>query len=194
MAYSQGAYGGQPMAGGAPAGPFSQPVDPVIQQWFVSVDQDRSGQISTSELQQALTNSNWSRFNEETCHLMIGLFDRDMSGTINLGEFQALWTYIQQWKGVFDQFDRDRSGFIDANELNNAYTQMGYRLSPAFSSMVVFRYDPQFRRQLSLDNFIQSCVLLKTITDTFRQKDAQAQGVINVGYEEFLSMVMLNRH
>ena len=59
--------------------------------------------------------------------------------------------------------------------------------------MVVFRYDPRFRRQLSFDNFIQACVLLKSITDTFRQKDAQMQGVINVGYEEFLSMVMLNR-
>ena len=46
------------------------------------------------------------------------MFDRDHSGTIDLNEFQALWTYINQWKGVFDQYDRDRSGQIDANELN----------------------------------------------------------------------------
>jgi hypothetical protein len=75
-----------------------------------------------------------------------------------------------------------------------AYSQMGYRLSPNFTNMIVFRYDPRYRRQLTLDNFIQSCVLLKTITDTFRQKDTNMQGVINVGYEEFLSMVMLNKH
>ena len=47
------------------------------------------------------------------------MFDRDHSGQIGLNEFQALWTYIHQWKGVFDGFDRDKSGHIDANELTN---------------------------------------------------------------------------
>ena len=47
-----------------------------------------------------------------------GMFDRDHSGTIDLNEFQALWSYIHQWKGVFDQFDKDRSGHIDSNELH----------------------------------------------------------------------------
>lgn len=47
------------------------------------------------------------------------MFDRDRSGQIDLNEFQALWSYIQQWRATFDQFDRDRSGSIDVNELNN---------------------------------------------------------------------------
>ena len=47
-----------------------------------------------------------------------GMFDRDHSGTIDLQEFQGLWTYLSQWRGIFEQFDRDRSGTIDANELN----------------------------------------------------------------------------
>ena len=42
-----------------------------------------------------------------------------MSGTIELHEFQSLWNYIQQWKGVFEQFDQNRSGAIDFNELCN---------------------------------------------------------------------------
>jgi len=46
------------------------------------------------------------------------MFDRDHSGTIDLQEFQGLWTYLSQWRGIFEQFDRDRSGTIDANELN----------------------------------------------------------------------------
>ena len=41
-------------------------------QWFVTVDTDKSGQITAMELQQALTNGNWSHFNPETCRLMIG--------------------------------------------------------------------------------------------------------------------------
>ncbi len=47
------------------------------------------------------------------------MFDRDQSGQIDINEFQALWNYIQQWRGVFDGFDRDRSGAIDVNELHN---------------------------------------------------------------------------
>ena len=50
--------------------------------------------------------------------LCVGMFDRDRNG-IDLNEFQSLWNYLQQWRGIFSQFDRDQSGFIDANELHN---------------------------------------------------------------------------
>ena len=47
--------------------------DPTLWSWFLTVDRDRSGQISTDELRQALMNNNWSHFNLETCRLMIGM-------------------------------------------------------------------------------------------------------------------------
>ena len=53
--------------GGPPPG-----VDPTVYGWFQAVDADKSGQITAIELQQALTNNNWSHFNPETCRLMIG--------------------------------------------------------------------------------------------------------------------------
>ena len=56
-----------PPAGAPPPG-----VDPSIYSWFITVDADRSGSITSAELQQALTNGNWSHFNAETCRLMIG--------------------------------------------------------------------------------------------------------------------------
>lgn len=52
------------------------PIDPQVQQWFMSVDADKSGRITAIELQQALVNANWSHFNPETCRLMIGEFKR----------------------------------------------------------------------------------------------------------------------
>lgn len=55
-----------PHAGGAPPG-----VDPEAFSWFQAVDADHSGYISVKELKQALVNSNWSTFNDETCLLMI---------------------------------------------------------------------------------------------------------------------------
>jgi len=183
MAYQQPGYG-QP---GAPQG-----IDPNIYQWFLAVDSDRSGKINVQELQAALGNAPWARFTPETCRLMIGMFDRDRTGTIELQEFQALWTYIGQWRGIFDQFDRDRSGAIDGSELHTMLTQMGYRLSPQFVQTLLYRYDPVRKQSLQFDGFVQACVLLKTLTDVFRVKDTRACGSIQISYEEFLSAVFGN--
>ncbi|XP_064597196.1 peflin-like [Liolophura sinensis] len=186
--YGQPGYGAPPGQGMIPPG-----VDPQVYQWFIAVDADRSGKISAIELQQALTNTNWSHFNPEVCRLMIGMFDRDQSGTIDLLEFQSLWTYIQQWRGVFQQYDRDRSGAIEGAELHTALSQMGYNLSPNFINLVVCKFDVQARRQLTLDNFIQACVMLRSITETFRQKDTGGMGTIQISYEDFMTMAMLNK-
>ena len=48
---------------------------------------------------------------------MIGMFDRDRTGTINFNEFGALWKYVQDWQTTFKSYDRDNSGSIDKNEL-----------------------------------------------------------------------------
>ena len=67
-------YGGPPQQPPPASGPPGCPpgVDPSVYGWFLAVDADNSGQITAMELQQALTNSNWSHFNAETCRLMIG--------------------------------------------------------------------------------------------------------------------------
>ena len=59
----------------------------------------------------------WTPFNPETVRLMIGMFDRDRSGTINFQEFGALWKYVNDWQSTFKSYDRDNSGSIDKNEL-----------------------------------------------------------------------------
>ena len=101
-----------------------------IRSWFTSVDSDRSGQISPLELQQALVNGNMSKFSEETCKMMISMFDANKSGTIDMNEFGQLFSYVQQWRGIFMGFDRDRSGSIEAGEFTQALAQMGFNFSP----------------------------------------------------------------
>lgn len=185
--YGQPAYG-QPAGYGPPPG-----VDPNIYQWFIAVDTDRSGRINDKELLQALGNAPWARFSSETCRIMISMFDRDSTGTIDVQEFQGLFNYITQWRGIFDQYDRDRSGAVDANELNGMLSQMGYRLTPQFYQTLVYRYDPQRKQSLNFDNFIQACLLLKTSTDVFRVKDTQQRGVIQLTYEEYLSAIFTSK-
>ena len=114
------------------------------------VDKDRSGAITSEELQSALSNGetqthiykltqihthailqphpilvsllciytgSWTPFNPETVRLMIGMFDRDRSGTINFQEFGALWKYVNDWQTTFRSYDKDNSGSIDRQEL-----------------------------------------------------------------------------
>ncbi|KAK2187299.1 hypothetical protein NP493_170g00015 [Ridgeia piscesae] len=171
-----GGYGGAAAPGGvmygaqrygAPAQGPPPGVKPELWNWFQTVDADHSGQISVTELQQALLNGNWSPFNPETCRLMIGMFDRN-------------------------KFDRDRSGNIDGAELHQAFQTFGYNLSANFVNLCLRVFNRQKTSTINFDDFIQCSVLLKTLTDQFRAKDVQGRGVIQLQYEEFLIMVLAN--
>lgn len=177
---------GQGSQGNIPPG-----VNPEAFSWFQTVDTDRSGSITLKELKQALVNSDWSTFNDETCILMLNMFDRGQSGKIDLFGFSALWTYIQQWKNLFQQYDRDRSGGINQTELYQALTQMGYHLSPQFVQQVMARYAPRSANMtLQLDGFIQVCTKLQSMTEAFREKDTGRSGNARLSYDEFLTLAV----
>ncbi|XP_051519332.1 peflin-like [Myxocyprinus asiaticus] len=190
-----GPYGGygQPQGGPycqqAPAGNIPPGVNPEAHQWFSSVDTDRSGYINQKELKQALINSNNSTFNDETCIMMLNMFDKTKTGRIDVFGFSALWTFLQQWRALFQQFDRDRSGSINSNEMHQALSQMGYNLSPQFIQELVNRFSAPggVNGVLQLDRFIQVCTQLQSMTQAFREKDTAMTGNVRLSYEDFLS-------
>ncbi|KAJ2363847.1 hypothetical protein IW150_006638, partial [Coemansia sp. RSA 2607] len=146
--YGSGGYDQKPAA--PPARPAaSGPQRPggvnqeQLQYWFRAVDTDGSGQLDAGELQRALVNGDWSQFSMDTVRLMIGMFDRDNSGTINFQEFIGLWTYINEWKDCFRTFDRDNSGTIDRGELFQALSAFGFRVSTRVVDSLVRKYDIQ---------------------------------------------------
>ena len=49
--------------------------------------------------------------------MMIEMYDANNSGSIDMGEFQALFQCINKWKGIFETYDQDRSGRIEESEL-----------------------------------------------------------------------------
>lgn len=153
------------------------------------MDSDHSGYISIKELKQALVNSNWSSFNDETCLMMINMFDKTKSGRIDVYGFSSLWKFIQQWKNLFQQYDRDCSGSISYTELQQALSQMGYNLSPQFTQLLVSRYCPRSANPaMQLDRFIQVCTQLQVLTEAFREKDTAVQGSIRLSFEDFVTM------
>ncbi|KAL5289479.1 PEF1 family protein [Megaselia abdita] len=159
-----------------------------VQQWFTNVDRDRSGKINAEELKSALINGQGEHFSDNSCKLMISMFDKDASGTIDIYEFEKLFNYVNQWLQVFKSYDRDSSGHIDQSELTQAFTQMGFTFSPEFITFLVKKLDPIQNSRISVDNFIVVCVRLQRFTEAFRVRDTEQKGQITIGFEDFLSI------
>ena len=123
------------------------------------------------------------------CHLMIGLYDHNKSGSIDIGEFQQLFQSMNQWKAIFQSYDKDFSGKICFNELSQAFQQMGYRFTPNFINNLLGKYDP-ITKMLTLDNFIVVMVQIKRLTQVFRARDQQMRGTATFQYEEFLGVAI----
>lgn len=177
---------------------------------FDMVDKDRSGKINAAELKAALINGRGDNFSDTACNLMIGMFDTDKSGTIDVTEFEKLFAYINQWLGVFKTYDRDQSGHIDEGELFQALSQMGFRFTPEFIKFLVGKCDPQTHKEVSVDQFIVLCkfelvffsqmvlrfsfhppgVQIQRFTDAFRVRDKEQNGTITIGFEDFLTVAL----
>ena len=156
---------------------------------FQKVDNNRSGDITAVELQRALSNGTWQAFNPETVRMMIGMFDRDYTGTINFQEFSGLWKYVTDWQNCFRSFDRDNSGTIDRNELKQALESFGYRLSEQFYYVLIKKFDRSGRGVITFDDFIQCCVMVQSLTSAFKQYDTNRNGWIQINYEQFLTLI-----
>ncbi|XP_064399064.1 peflin-like [Halichondria panicea] len=188
-----GSYGGSggygaPQSGGG----GMSPQDQELMSWFQAVDKDQSGKITALELREALVNSNWSHFNAETCRLLIGMFDKNNDGTIDFYEFAALWKYVKDWKSCFNKFDKDGSGNIDAGELQQALVSFGYQLSMDFCTLCTRLFDRGDMHTMKFDDFIQCCVMLRSLTESFKKQDTNRSGVININYEQFLELAIDN--
>ena len=125
---------------------------------------------------------------------MISMFDADNSRSIDIYEFEKLFNYVNQWLSVFKTYDRDSSGSIEEPELGQALTQMGFRFSPEFIKFLIGKSDQQNHREISVDQFIVLCVQIQRFTDAFRQRDQQQQGIISIGFEDFLSVALSCSH
>ncbi|TFK29788.1 apoptosis-linked protein [Coprinopsis marcescibilis] len=176
--------------------PVPPGADPNLWSYFSAVDADRSGAISVTELQQALVNGNWSRFDLDTVKMLMGIFDTDRSGTINFTEFAGLWKYIQDWQNVFRHFDRDRSGTIEGHELAEALRSFGYNLSPNLLSQIEHKYASApvgtFGPPpgITFDRFVRACVAVKTLTEAFQRVDTDRDGWVQMNYEQFMGIVL----
>ncbi|KAI9202423.1 uncharacterized protein BJ171DRAFT_514030 [Polychytrium aggregatum] len=187
---SQKSDGYQPVAPAriATLPPPGQPSDPYV--LFQRADRDNSGRIDAAELQQALVNGDYTAFSPETVGTMLQLFDTDEDGRITSTEFQSLWKYLSDWRGIFDRFDADRSGNIDSGELTQALAAFGFRISDATCRTLIQRFSKKGRSDISFDSFIRVCMSIKSATETFVQLNPTSDNRVTLDYEQFLTAVI----
>ncbi|KAJ8568473.1 hypothetical protein K7X08_028006 [Anisodus acutangulus] len=107
-------------------------------------------------------------------------------------EFAALWSYLGQWRAIFERFGRDRSGKIDATELRDALYSLGYMVPPSVLEVLISRYtDGSGRRpELCFDSFVECGMVVKGLTEKFKEKDMSYTGSAKLNYDEFMSMIL----
>lgn len=88
------------------------------------------------------------------------MFDRENRGAVSFQDFGALWKYVTDWQNCFRSFDTDNSGNIDRDELKNALTAFGYRLSDGLVNVLLRKFDRHGRGTILFDDFIQCCIIL----------------------------------
>ncbi|RDX80153.1 putative calcium-binding protein CML48 [Mucuna pruriens] len=159
---------------------------------FQMVDRDRSGFIDERELQQALS-SGFHHFNLRTVRLLMSLFNNPQQPlTLGPKEFTALWNCLAHWRGIFERYDKDRSGKIDPLELRDALYGIGYAVPGSVLQLLLSKYgDGSGRRvELGFDSFVECGMIIKGLTDKFKEKDTRYTGSATLSYQAFMTMVL----
>lgn len=67
---------------------------------------------------------------------------------------------------------------------------MGFSFSPQFTKQLTQKSNNH--HEVTVDEFIVLCVTIQRLTEAFRQRDTQQNGVIQINFEDFLSVVLTN--
>ncbi|XP_039139245.1 probable calcium-binding protein CML48 [Dioscorea cayenensis subsp. rotundata] len=173
-------------------GYFPPGTHPEIIRSFQAVDQDGSGSIDEAELQAALS-AGYQKFSSRTVRLLMFLFKNPKSPSkIGPAEFASLWSCLGEWRAIFERFDRDRSGKIDSSELRDALLSIGYAVPPSVLQVLVSKYNDgkTGKGALSFDSFVECGMVVKGLTEKFKEKDPRYTGSATLSYEEFMKMII----
>lgn len=171
---------------------FPPGTHPDVIRSFQMVDRDRSGFIDEIELQQALS-SGYQRFSLRTIRLLMFIYkDTNDSSRIGPNGFASLWSCLGQWRVIFERFDRDRSGKIDSMELRDALYSLGFAVPPSVLQVLISKYDDGHDRrvELNFDSFVECGMIVKGLTEKFKEKDPRYTGSATLTYDTFMSMIL----
>ncbi|KAI4381524.1 hypothetical protein MLD38_007589 [Melastoma candidum] len=181
---------GSPFAALVPS-QFPPGTNPEVMACFRVADLDGSGLIDDVELQRALSGYN-QIFSIRTVRLLMYLFTNTNVRKIGPGEFTQVFYSLQNWRAMFERFDRDGSGTIEGNELREALLSLGFNVPPLVIDLLLSKFNKSegMRRAIEYDNFIECCLIVKGLSEKFKERDPMLSGAATFTYEGFMLCVL----
>ncbi|UJR31289.1 hypothetical protein I4U23_018788 [Adineta vaga] len=128
---------------------------------FDLFDRDKSGAISSSELEQVLIALNFDP-TERLLRKIMKEMDIDRNGLVEFDEFVKVMRNVYERKftdnemrKAFQCFDADSSGYITINELREVLSRLNYNVSEQRLGEVLGEIDTDNDGKISYDEFVQ---------------------------------------
>nr|XP_019944506.1 PREDICTED: calpain-2 catalytic subunit-like [Paralichthys olivaceus] len=154
-------------------------------------------EISVFELQKILNRVVMRRddiktdgFSLTTCRNMVNLLDKDGSGKLGLVEFKILWSKIEKFLDLYKGKDVDQSGCMSSSEMRVAVDEAGFSLNNPLHQIIVARYSDA-DHSIDFDNFVCCLIRLESLFKTFKTLDKDGSGHVELGFLEWMNLVML---
>jgi calcium-binding protein CML len=171
---------------------FPPDTDPEIVTEFSRADMNQNGTIEAAELKWMLSSQD-NPFSHRTVRLMLHLFAENRADTSRIGPlgFVPLWKELKQWQSTFEEFDTDRSKSIELKELEEAIKSIGYCVPDPVLQLLMSKYDfTGQNRSISYDSFIECGLIVKGLSDNFKELDGRDSGFATLSYEKFMLTVL----
>lgn len=147
--------------------------------------------ISEDQLSEALVNWDYKSFARLTVNMMVNMFDSDHSQTLNYSEFSSLWNFLEEWQKIFIKFDIDGSRAISPIEFRNTLKALKYSLPDECVDRIFYNYVGPYSKEMNFDIYVQACITIKRLTDTFKQYDSDRDGVIEIKFADYITSLTL---
>ncbi|PWA84218.1 sorcin [Artemisia annua] len=159
-------------------------MEEVLKEWFDRVDSDKTGSITTLQLQRALGVGNL-QIPISIVQQMIRMYDFDRNGTMSFEEFVALNKFLLKVQQAFSDLERGR-GFLVPDEVYEALLKLDISLdSPAFYT-VCESFDKEKKGKFRLDDLISLCIFVQSSRNLFNSFDTSKQGRITLDLNQFI--------
>ncbi|EFA81492.1 penta EF hand calcium binding protein [Heterostelium album PN500] len=156
--------------------------------WFISMDRDRSGTISSHELQYLVIGG--TPLGIDTANKLIRCFDRNRNGQIDFYEYAALHAFINHLYRCFAANDRNFSGTIDVREIYSALASAGFSLPFQTVNLYFMKYSPT-GAPLLFTQYLNLCASVALTRSLFEWSDPMRTGMIHITLQQLFDMFAL---